>query len=128
MRFSVSLGALVPSLLVYSAPPLRTKRAKNKYAKVPPKRNPELIPWNMICIDLVGPYKIGSDKYSGSGKNRKLVEEAPKIHCLSSASSSSSSSEGSSASSKVNVDTGMIKQAKQQQQQNVKKRIVESSR
>ena len=31
----------------------RTKLAKNKYAKVPPKRNPELIPWNTLCIDLV---------------------------------------------------------------------------
>ena len=33
------------------------KRKKNKYGHLPPKE-PETMPWDKMCIDLIGPYKI----------------------------------------------------------------------
>jgi len=35
----------------------RTKRTKNKYGKLPPKEV-EAIPWDTLCVDLIGPYNI----------------------------------------------------------------------
>ena len=32
-----------------------------KYGKLPTK-SPEIIPWHTLCIDLIGPYKIGDNK------------------------------------------------------------------
>ena len=34
-----------------------TKRINKKYGKLPPKEA-EIIPWDTLCIDLIGPYKI----------------------------------------------------------------------
>ena len=34
-----------------------TKRNKSKYGHLPAK-DAEAIPWNQLCVDLVGPYKI----------------------------------------------------------------------
>jgi transposase InsO family protein len=34
------------------------KHGAKKYGLLPPK-NPEVIPWHTLCIDLIGPYKIG---------------------------------------------------------------------
>ena len=35
----------------------RTKRRKNKYGKLPPKEA-ETIPWDTLCVNLIGPYNI----------------------------------------------------------------------
>ena len=35
----------------------RTKRTKKKYGHLPPKEA-ETIPWDTLCVDLIGPYKI----------------------------------------------------------------------
>ena len=35
----------------------RTKKTKKKYGHLPPKKA-EVIPWNMLCIDLIGPYTV----------------------------------------------------------------------
>ena len=35
----------------------RTKRNKKKYGHLPPKQA-ETIPWETLCIDVIGPYKI----------------------------------------------------------------------
>ena len=35
----------------------RTKRNKKKYGHIPPKQA-ETIPWETLCIDVIGPYKI----------------------------------------------------------------------
>ena len=43
-----------------------------KQGKLPPK-SPEYKPWHTLCIDLIGPYKIGQDK---DGKDETL------LHCL----------------------------------------------
>ena len=37
---------------------------KKKYGKLPPK-NVELIPWDTVCIDLVGPYTVTDQKGNG---------------------------------------------------------------
>jgi len=37
------------------------KHGSKKYGILPPKE-PEVIPWHTLCIDLIGPYKIGKDK------------------------------------------------------------------
>ena len=34
-----------------------TKRNKSKYGHLPAK-DAEAVPWNQLCVDLVGPYKI----------------------------------------------------------------------
>ena len=45
------------------------KHSTKKYGILPPK-NPEVIPWHTLCIDLIGPYKIGKGK------------EETNLHCL----------------------------------------------
>ena len=35
----------------------RYKKQKNKYGKLPPKEA-EVVPWNLLCVDLVGPYTV----------------------------------------------------------------------
>ena len=47
-----------------------TKKTKQKYGHLPPKKA-EAIPWDTLCIDLIGPYKI--DKKSNKGY---------KLHCM----------------------------------------------
>ena len=37
------------------------EKKKKKYNKIPPK-NVELIPWDIVCIDLVGPYTVTEPK------------------------------------------------------------------
>jgi hypothetical protein len=38
----------------------RTLKKSNKnYRELPPKTNPELIPWHTLCVDLIGPYPFG---------------------------------------------------------------------
>ena len=37
------------------------KANHKKYGKLPPKQ-PELIPWHTLCIDLIGPYPFGDEK------------------------------------------------------------------
>ena len=39
----------------------KKKKEKKKYSKLPPK-NVELIPWNTVCIDLVGPHIVTDPK------------------------------------------------------------------
>ena len=39
----------------------KKKKKKKKYDKLPPK-NVELIPWDTVCIDLVGPYTVTDQK------------------------------------------------------------------
>ena len=46
-----------------------TKPRLRKLGHVPPKE-PEIIPWETVCIDLIGPYKIGSGKHEAT------------LHCL----------------------------------------------
>jgi hypothetical protein len=48
----------------------RLKARNKKYGKIPPKPTPEIIPWHTLCIDLIGPYTIGTGKH-------KTV-----LHCL----------------------------------------------
>ncbi len=40
----------------------RTKKSQNRYGKLPVKSNNALVPWHTLCIDLIGPYKIGKGK------------------------------------------------------------------
>ena len=39
----------------------RTKVQTKKYGLLPAKV-PDILPWHMLCIDLIGPYKIGKTK------------------------------------------------------------------
>ena len=48
----------------------RLKARNKKFGELPPKPAPEVVPWHTLCIDLIGPYKIGK------GKNEA------KLHCL----------------------------------------------
>jgi len=38
----------------------RTKHFPDKFGKLPVKTG-ELIPWHTLCINLIGPYKLGQD-------------------------------------------------------------------
>ena len=48
-----------------------TKPKTIKYGKLPKKPEPETIPWHTLCIDLIGPYTFGKNKYD---KNKVLIE------------------------------------------------------
>jgi len=39
-----------------------SKKQDKKYGLLPPKPTPKIIPWHMLCTDLVGPYKFGNEK------------------------------------------------------------------
>jgi len=41
---------------------LHNKPKNVKYGKIPAKMAPEHIPWHTLCIDLIGPYRIGPPK------------------------------------------------------------------
>jgi transposase InsO family protein len=40
---------------------LKTKRTTKKYGKLPPKEA-EAIPWDKLCVDMIGPYTIKDDR------------------------------------------------------------------
>jgi len=50
-----------------------SKKRDQKIGLLPPKPNPEIIPWNTLCINLVGPYKFGDEK-----KPETYIE----LHCM----------------------------------------------
>ena len=55
---------------------------KKKYTKwgLIPAKEPEVIPWHTVCIDLIGPYPVGYDK---KDKNNKIIDANQIIlHCL----------------------------------------------
>ena len=52
----------------------KSKKGTIKYGKLPPKEA-EVNPWDVLCVDLIGPYKI-TRKHLPKGK-RELV-----LHCL----------------------------------------------
>jgi len=66
----------------------KTKREDRKYGLLPVKPEPDVIPWHTLCIDLIGPYKIGQDKTKRvkdktTGKWKVIViEAAPVLYCL----------------------------------------------
>ena len=43
-------------------------------------------PWHALCIDLIGPYKIGEDitrtKTSKGKRITEVIRAAPMLHCL----------------------------------------------
>jgi len=39
-----------------------SKKRDQKIGLLPPKPNPEIVPWHTLCVDLVGPYKFGDPK------------------------------------------------------------------
>ena len=46
---------------VIQCPTCQGFKKKKKYGKLPPK-NVEIIPWDAVCIDLVGPYTVTDQK------------------------------------------------------------------
>jgi len=50
-----------------------SKKRDKKYGLLPPKPTLEVIPWQMLCVDLVGPYKFGNVK-----KPKTYIE----FHCM----------------------------------------------
>ncbi len=59
-----------------------TKKKQKKYGVLPPKDTAEAIPWNTLCIDLIGPYKIGQPEIKN--KYGKVTQESTEttLHCL----------------------------------------------
>ena len=49
-----------------------TKRKSIKYGKLPAKEA-ETSPWDTLCVDLIGPYKIASSKKKGHEINLHAV-------------------------------------------------------
>jgi len=50
-----------------------SKKRDQKKGLLPPKPNPEIIPWHTLCIDLVGLYKFG---------DKKKPETCIELHCM----------------------------------------------
>ena len=48
----------------------RRKKRNKSYGEIPPKPEPELIPWHTLCIDLIGPYTFGKKEHEAT------------LHCL----------------------------------------------
>jgi hypothetical protein len=44
--------------------------------KLPPKSNVEQVPWHTLCVDLIGPYKVGEDISRTRNKITKIVRSA----------------------------------------------------
>jgi hypothetical protein len=42
-----------------------------KYGQVPPKPRPEIVPLHTLCIDLIGPHKVGEDITAMKGQERE---------------------------------------------------------
>jgi Integrase zinc binding domain len=49
------------------------KKHQLKYGKIPPK-DPDVVPWDVLCISLIGLYTIAVDL---NGKKKKII-----LHCL----------------------------------------------
>ena len=47
------------------------KPRKTKYGHLPPKRVGELVPWNTIHVDLIGPYSITAQQFQTNGTTTK---------------------------------------------------------
>ena len=60
----------------------RTKKNALKYGWLPVKPNVEQVPWHTLCIDLIGPYKIGEDIKKTTRGSTKIVQAAPVLHCM----------------------------------------------
>ena len=45
-----------------------SKVNKKKYGLLLPKE-PEVVPWHQLCVDLIGPYKIPIKKFGVKRKN-----------------------------------------------------------
>jgi hypothetical protein len=35
------------------------KKSNKNYGELPPKPNPEILPWHSLCVDLISPYPFG---------------------------------------------------------------------
>ena len=51
------------------------KSSFKKYGKLPPK-NPELIPWHTLCIDLIGPYYFGEKEKQATLHAMTMIDPA----------------------------------------------------
>ena len=58
-----------------------TKRKTIKYGKIPVKEV-ESKPWEKLCVDLIGPYKIKSNKEKYKDKKGKMKPKDFEIHFL----------------------------------------------
>ena len=65
----IGLGPLVTRVCKACNVCRSLKASHKKYGKLPPKE-PEVIPWHTLCIDLIGPYEFGKGK------------DAVKLHCM----------------------------------------------
>ena len=49
------------------------KGIKLKYGQLPAKKA-EIVPWNQLCVDLVGPYKFQSTFQTKLGRRKILMK------------------------------------------------------
>jgi transposase InsO family protein len=55
----------------------KRRKARNKsYGEIPPKPEPEIIPWHTLCINLIGPYKIGKGKNEATLHALTMIDPA----------------------------------------------------
>jgi len=59
----------------------RTKHFPDKFGKLPVKHG-ELIPWHTLCIDLIGPYKLGQDEFAYKSGVKVKTFDAPILQCM----------------------------------------------
>ncbi len=57
------------------------QETKDRYVKkgLLPIKDPEVIPWKTLCIDLIGPYTFGKPPRKVRGK---IIDKQVKLHCL----------------------------------------------
>ena len=57
-----------------------TKKKLHRHGLLPPK-DPQVIPWHTVCVDLIGPYTIGKPGRTVKGKYIPSSDETT-LHCL----------------------------------------------
>jgi hypothetical protein len=72
-------------VILYQESRAPTNVSTIKYGQVPPKPRPEIVPWH-ICIDLIGPHKVGEDitamRKDKNGERARVIKKAPILWCL----------------------------------------------
>jgi len=82
-RREVEIGETLDSALKYDAYSNRCdicqrhKKCKRKYGKLPPKNVGDLIPWQTVHVNLIGPYSITAEKLQPDGSYKTTTLELP---------------------------------------------------
>ena len=71
----MSWQARLPPIVIGATPVNVIKKCKRKYGKLPPKNVGDLIPWQTVHVDLIGPYSITAEQLQPDGSYKTTTLE-----------------------------------------------------